>query len=52
MQRSDVLAMVEDQFTDIRQSLNVQLVRMGQIQQQLDQIQAAIRQLIKQDPSN
>ena len=49
LQRADVLAMVDDQFTEIRGQLNTQLVRMGQIQQQLDMIHAAIQKLIRQD---
>jgi hypothetical protein len=46
MERADVLAMVEDQFTELRKQLDVQLVRMSQIQQQLDQIHTAVKQLI------
>jgi hypothetical protein len=46
MQRADVLAMVEDQFGELRKQLDLQLVRMSQIQQQLDQIHAAVKQLI------
>lgn len=41
--------MVEDQFTEIRKQLDTQLVRMGQIQQQLDAIHSAIQMLIQQD---
>jgi hypothetical protein len=49
LQRADVLAMVEDQFAELRRQLDVQLVRMSQIQQQLDQIHSAIKRLIAQD---
>jgi len=52
MTRADVLAMVEDQFQELRKQLDVQLVRMSQIQQQLDQIHAAIKQLIHEDTAN
>jgi hypothetical protein len=52
MQRADVLAMVEDQFGELRKQLDLQLVRMSQIQQQLDQIHAAVKQLIHDDPES
>lgn len=44
--RADVLAMVEDQFMEIRKELGLQLARMGQIQVQLDQIHGLIRKLV------
>jgi hypothetical protein len=34
-----VLALVDDQFTEIRKQLNLQLQRTGQLQVQLDKIQ-------------
>ncbi len=38
--------MVEDQFSEIRKELAVQLSRMGQIQAQLDQIHGLIKKLV------
>ena len=35
MQRADVLAVVEDQFYEIRQRLDVQLARIGELQAQI-----------------
>ena len=34
--RADILAAVDDQFTDIRKRLDIQLVRIAQLQQELD----------------
>ena len=45
--RADILAMVEDQFLEIRKELSLQLARMGQIQTQLDQIHAMIKKLVR-----
>lgn len=45
--RADVLAMVEDQFAEIRKELGLQLARMGQIQTQLDQIHTMIKKLVQ-----
>lgn len=45
--RADVLAMVEDQFGEIRKELGLQLTRMGQIQAQLDQIHRIIKKLVQ-----
>ena len=36
MSKADVLAVVADQFDDIRRRLDVQLTRTGQLQEQLD----------------
>lgn len=36
MSKADVLAIVADQFDDIRRRLDVQLTRTGQLQEQLD----------------
>jgi hypothetical protein len=47
--RADVLAMVEDQFTEIRKELSIQLTRMGQIQVQLDQIHGLIKKLVQSE---
>jgi hypothetical protein len=44
--RADVLAMVDDQFMEIRKKLGLQLTRMGQIQTQLDQIHALVKELV------
>jgi hypothetical protein len=38
MQSAEVLALVDDQFAEIRKQLNVQLQRTGQLQTQLDKI--------------
>lgn len=46
MSRADVLAMVEDQFRDIRKEMALQLARMGQIQLQLDQIHKLLKTLV------
>lgn len=46
--RADVLAMVEDQFGEIRKELGLQLVRMGQIQTQLDQIYTMVKKLVRE----
>ena len=39
MKSAEVLALVDDQFTEIRKQLNLQLQRTGQLQMQLDKIQ-------------
>jgi hypothetical protein len=36
MSKADILAIVADQFDDIRRRLDVQLTRTGQMQEQLD----------------
>jgi len=36
MARADILAVVEDQFYDVRKRLDLQLVRTGELQAQLD----------------
>lgn len=46
--RAQILAVVEDQLTDIRQQLDVQLTRFGQLQAQLDHIQMLLNQLTKE----
>ena len=43
LSREDMLAMVADQFEDLRKQLEVQLHRMGQIQVQLDQIHGIVK---------
>jgi hypothetical protein len=48
-QRADVLAMVEEQFSDVQRQLNSQMTRMSQIQQQLDQVYRAVKLLIEHD---
>lgn len=45
--RAAVLAMVEDQFLEIRKELGLQLSRMGQIQAQLDQIHGLVKKLVE-----
>ena len=47
--RADVLAMVEDQFAELRKEVGLQLTRMGQIQVQLDQIQTMLKRLVAAD---
>lgn len=49
LNRADVLAMVEDQFAEIRKELSLQLARMGQIQVQLDQISKMLKKLVQSD---
>ena len=51
--RADILAVVEDQFSEVRKQLetqrnqlDLQLTRFGQLQQQLDQIHTLIKQLV------
>jgi hypothetical protein len=46
--REDILALVEDQFADIRQQLDIQLTRFAQLQVQLDQIHKLLKQLVKE----
>ena len=46
--RADVLAMVDDQFLDIRKEMAAQLTRMAQIQMQLDQIYVMLKKLVLQ----
>ena len=46
--RAAVLAMVEDQFLEIRKELGLQLTRMGQIQTQLDQIHGLVKKLVQE----
>ena len=36
MARADILAVVEDQFYDIRKRLDIQLTRTGELQAQID----------------
>jgi hypothetical protein len=49
MKRAEVLALVEDQFFEIRKQLDLQLRRTGELQAQLDQIHKLIRR-IANDP--
>ena len=42
LQRGNVLAMVQEQFDAIRREINNQSVRMGQLQQQLNEIHGVI----------
>ena len=49
LNRADVLAMVEDQFGEIRKEMALQLQRMGQMQVQLDQIAAMLKKLLAAD---
>ena len=45
MAPADILAVVEDQFFDVRRRLDVQLARTGEIQQQLDAQRKEIAEL-------
>ena len=46
--RKDVLALVEDQFSEMRKQLEIQLMRFAQLQVQLDQIHKILKQLAKE----
>ena len=46
MAAADILAVVEDQFFDLRRRLDVQLTRTGELQQQLDQAHRLLKELI------
>ena len=46
VRRADMLAVVDDQFNEIRKQLDLQLTRTGQLQQQLDQIHGLVKQLV------
>ena len=46
--REDVLALVEDQFSEMRKQLEIQLTRFAQLQLQLDQIHKLLKQLVKE----
>jgi hypothetical protein len=45
--RADILAVVEDQFYEMRRQLDVQLTRFAQLQTQLDQIHKLLKQIVK-----
>ena len=46
--REDVLALVEDQFFDMKKQLEVQLTRFAQLQAQLDLIHKMLKQIVKE----
>ena len=46
--REDVLALVEDQFSEMRTQLGIQLTRFAQLQVQLDQIHKMLTKLVKE----
>lgn len=48
MKPSEVLALVEDQFYEIRKQLDMQLQRFAQLQMQLDQIHQLIKSIVNQ----
>ena len=48
MKPAEVLALVEDQFYEIRRQLDMQLQRFGQLQAQLDQIHRLIKSIVNQ----
>ena len=45
--REDILALIDDQFSEIKQQLGIQLTRFGQLQAQLDQIHVLLKQIVK-----
>jgi hypothetical protein len=45
--KADILAVVEDQFNELRKQLETQLIRTGQIQQELDQIHVLVKGLLE-----
>jgi len=46
--RADILAVVEDQFFEMRKQLDLQLTRFAQLQVQLDQIHKLLKQAVKE----
>jgi hypothetical protein len=48
MKPSEVLALVEDQFYEVRKQLDVQLQRFAQLQAQLDQIHHLLKTIVSQ----
>ena len=46
LSRAEILAAVEEQFADIRDELNVQLTRFGQLQAQLDRVETLLKKLV------
>jgi hypothetical protein len=46
--RIDILAAVEDQFSEMRKQLDLQLMRFAQLQVQLDQIHKLLKQIVKE----
>jgi hypothetical protein len=48
MKPAEVLALVEDQFYELRKQLDIQLKRFGELQAQLDQIHRLIKSIVSQ----
>ena len=48
MKRSEVLAIVADQFGEIRKALDLQLLRIAQIQAQLDHLGGLVKRLVEE----
>ena len=48
MRPAEVLALVDDQFMEIRKQLDLQLKRTAQLQQQLDQIHGLVKRLVNE----
>ena len=48
MRPAEVLALVDDQFMEIRKQLDVQLKRTAQLQVQLDQIHGLVKRLVNE----
>ena len=46
--RADILAAVEEQLSEIRKQLDIQLTRFGQLQAQVDHIQTLLKQLVQE----
>lgn len=45
LSRAAILAVVEEQFFDVRKELDIQLTRFGQLQAQLDRIEKLLKDL-------
>ncbi len=48
MRPAEVLALVDDQFNEIRKQLDLQLKRFAQVQVQLDQIHGLVKKLVNE----
>lgn len=44
--RADILAVVQDELTELRKQMQIQIERTAQMQHQLDSIQGLVKQLI------
>jgi hypothetical protein len=48
MKPAEVLALVEDQFYELRKQLDIQLTRFAELQAQLDQIHRLLKSIVSQ----